>query len=329
MKRSRSDQYTRNTRYKLDISEEGLHLSFPAYFLVWLEWHGKENEKYNVVEQIVVHELRIQTQKGSINVEGQGKIRRLVWIEEKDQNGSILTFGAIFDEYKTEKKAYVAFLEGSTFGTSMVKPILRSYAEYISLITKGWILHIWADAPEPGETYLFRKACHLPKTSEELREMYSAFLKDSGFPGDKYEYQFDIPPLPQFGKKIEENTVDLFNELKENISAGMKKLNEVFTNTHCVRLDSRTKPLPTFEPYPFNRSSSESVLGNEDFCKDVYFDFSNRESAVKSSEKIIEKLCAYKNGMYFSYDIHQLREKPHLEEYVKRALHSVYDENIE
>ncbi|KAJ3250095.1 hypothetical protein HK103_004089 [Boothiomyces macroporosus] len=329
MKRSRSNQEMKNTRYKLDISEERLHLSFPAYFLIWLEWYGKENEKYDIVDRIVVHELRFQLQKGSRNIEGQGKIRRFVWIEEKDENGSIITFGAIFDEYKTEKTSYVAYLESSTHGTSMVKPILRAYAEFISLITKGWILHIWADALKPGETYLFRNALHLPKTSEELREMYSALLKQSKFSGKNYEYQFDMPPLPQFGKKIEEDTIKLFNELQENFSEGIKKLNAQFVNTHCVNLDSRNNPLPTFIPQPFNRYKIESVPNNEDFCKDVSLDFSNKESAVESSKKLIQKLRGYGNGIYFPYDIHCLREKPHFEEYVNRALHSVYDHNIQ
>ncbi|KAJ3317288.1 hypothetical protein HDV06_001808, partial [Boothiomyces sp. JEL0866] len=199
MKRTRSIQETRNTRHEPDTSKKGLYLSFPAYSCYGL----------NVVDQIVVHELRFQTQKGSKNVEGQGKIRRFVWIAEEDENGPILTFGAMFDEFKSEKKAYVAFLEKSTYGTSMVKPILRAYAEYISLITKGWILHIWADAPGQGETYLFRNALHKQEETggnsnrnQELREKYSAFLEQSGFSGKNYEYHFDLPPLPQFGKKM-------------------------------------------------------------------------------------------------------------------------------
>ncbi|KAJ3267547.1 hypothetical protein HDV01_004800 [Terramyces sp. JEL0728] len=337
MKRALSNQDTKNTRTKPDTSKKGLYLSFPIYFLLWLERYGEENEKYNAVDQIVVHELRLPLQ-GSRNVEGKGNIRRFVWIEEKDENGSILTFGAMFDEFEPEKKAYVAFLEGSTYGTSMVKPILRSYAEFISLITKDWILHIWADAPPPDETYLFRNALHSQEETgensnrnQELREMYAAFLKQSGFSGDKYEYQFDLPPLPQFGKKIEENTIKQFNELQKNISEELQKLNEMFVNTHCVQLNSRIKPLPTFTPIPFNRSHSEGVVNDKDFCEDLSLDFSNRMSAIKSSKKLIEKLCVYGKsvGIYFPYDIHRLRENSQLEKYVKRALRSIYEENTE
>ncbi|KAJ3317285.1 hypothetical protein HDV06_001805 [Boothiomyces sp. JEL0866] len=359
MKRTQSTQDTRNTRSKPNIYEEHLHLSFPAYFLLWLEKYGIENEKYNVVDQIVVHELRLPL-NGSRNVEGQGKIRRFVWIEQKNKKSSILTFGAIFNEFEPEKTSYVDFLEGSTYGTSMVKPILRAYAEFISLITKDWILHIWADAPGPGETYLFRNAPQLQektgknsKRNQELREKYSAFLKQSGFSGDKYEYKFDLPPLPQFGKKNEEKTINQFNELQKNISEELRKLNEMFVNTHCVQLNSSTELLQTYMPRSFKRSRSKnessidneyfckdnlldfpnkiSEIDNECFCKDLTLDFSDEPSAVKSSKELIKKLRDYGKtaGIYFSYNIRRLREKPQFKEYVENALHKEKFKNTE
>ena len=166
----------------------------------------EDDPKKRFVYDLEVSELRVPLNNSTVDSkikEGRDDIRRFFFVKQNE----IISFGAIFDEYPSRSVTYVSFLEKTGFGSSVCKGVLRSYAEYVSCIANGWVLHIWADAIGPEDTYIFANAKHvsdksLKERSKELKDMYQVFLKQSSFSSLPYRYVAPpLPHLPTFGKK--------------------------------------------------------------------------------------------------------------------------------
>ena len=286
-------------------------LSFPPYLLYWLSTYNEKEyrEEYrNLASKITIHELRVPLKPTTKIIEGKSDIRRFLWVEED----SILSFGIMFDEYASQNVSYLAYLEKSEHGSKgLLKPILRSYAEFVSLISPtSWVLHIWADALVDGENYLFRNAKHPvaatadnPGRSKELKEKYQRYLQQSGFEGLPYCWEPILPPLPEFGKKREEDTLNKYSDLKENITLQVKEFNKHFHNTLCTKLEVKhpINPIPCYSgSYDLMTNDDKEIIDNTFFSENEKFDFSTRDKAKKSTKELLNMLCRFRSGkVYF------------------------------
>ncbi len=111
-------------------------------------------------------------------VEGSSQdVRRVVFIEES----GIFTFAFSCDELGSEQITYLAYVENSSYAKGLLEPVLRAYAEYVSLLSISWTLHIWADASAGDSSYIFRNKPPSPPQSQAvasngLRDLYEKYL---------------------------------------------------------------------------------------------------------------------------------------------------------
>jgi hypothetical protein len=274
-------------------------ISFSNYFIAWL---SKSSEKYrDALKNIEVHEkLILLDDEDAVIREGRRQnLRRLFFIEENKK----ISVGFVCDEYGSQSISYLAYLDTTAAWqfTSMTKPIIQAYSEYISLISSSgdWRLHIWADPPATKDgNYLFRNAGEklVLKSAEQLRQMYAALLQNSGFTVRPYSWSIpDVPPLPLFGKKNEEETRERFYKLKNDIEALVTGFNNQFSNTCCAEL----KP-PDLNGVKLSLSPGVCIQKDkrtinaywtaETIVADTAFDFSDEGKAVDSTKSLILKM---------------------------------------
>ena len=268
-------------------------ITFSSYFLAWLSVSDKKYK--DASERIAVHEKLI-CRKDFDEGSDKDDIRRIFFVEEDRK----FSFGFICDEYGSQSVSYLAYLESTTGWekTSMTKPFIRAYAEYMSLISSGkWRLHIWADPPDNNQNnYLFRNCAPKPqdkrKDANALRDLYAGLLKESGFEVSPYEWKLpSVPPLPTFGKKGESTSIAKFRRLTLTIYDLVDDFNSLFENTCCAILKQPNWieiPPPSHfiqrdELTDFEYWSSERI------CTDSDLDFSV-EHAEESTLKLIKKM---------------------------------------
>jgi len=305
-------------------------VSFPTYLLYWLSTYDDDDsqDKYRyLAPKLTIHELRLPKTETSIDtkiVEGECDIRRFLWVEED----SVLSFGLMCDEYASEKMSYLAFLEKSEYGSiSLLKPILCAYAEFVSLISPGWVLHIWADAIDNDESFLFRNARHPPTStasnknrSKDLKKIYAALLQQSGFKGTPYSIDPIVPPLPEFGKKGEAQVRKKYEQMKKNISKEARNLNQYFSNTLCTKLELKLM-IPPMRCYNGKKNNVPSTLiDNKFFSENKNLDFSTRRKAIKSTKILIQMLNKFEPAYYYKATLGGFNSKVEMQEFYKNVL---------
>ncbi len=291
-------------------------LSFASYLFYWMSTYDADASKikYNALaDRMITHELRLPLQQPSSKLidvtEGQCDIRRIFWI----QDGDILSFGLMCDEFASQKVSYVQFLENSEYGEKCLRPVLRAYAEFLALISPGWVLHIWADAPAEGESYLFRQAPH-PKSvttetadrSQALKNSYTALLQQSGFDVKPYTWEPHLPLLPSIGKKAEPDVRARFASLKQKVMTEVQELNAMFGNTLCTELKLRhsVPPLPCYTGWNTFIRADKPLFTNTHFSENLNLSFQTRQSAVPSTVEIIRMMSSYGSTYYRQTLVH-------------------------
>jgi len=224
-----------------------------------------------------------------------------------------MSFGMMCSEWASKRVSYVAYLEYAGCGTAnLVRPILRSYAEFLSLIAPGWVLHIWADAIR-DEAYLFRNRRHEDNQtaggnsnrSAELREMYAALLTQSGFEGAPYKWELIIPGLPDFGKKNEGSVRKLYAEIVVAADA----LKSKFGNTLCTQLQWKDEfpALPSYAGwYTIIARPPPSLPDHTFFSEDTKLDFGDAAKAAASTDHFLDKLKSFGPNFYLSGSLQRL-----------------------
>ncbi len=182
--------------------------------------------------------------------------QRNIFIEES----KVLSFSMICEEY-TSGDLYISFIsdavvDGITF-SNPIRPLLRAYIAYHELLAKKETkVHIWADPPDPGNTYIFT---YTPPTSrpnaDALKEMYSRFLSQCGLKPEAFAFSVNVPRLPAFGKKAEADIKqkhDLICQMAECLAC---MINLDFKRTVCATLPvSKRSDLFTTDTMPFSRT---------------------------------------------------------------------------
>jgi hypothetical protein len=291
-------------------------LKFPCYFLAWLWLYKKKEENFFTKKRIEVHEIILVIPSTDDSSGNSVEDRRRIFFVVQEE---ILAFIFMCDEFVDKKMTYVSYLEKSGFGDSYVKPVLASYAQYISLVCSDWKLSIWADPPNNNGSFFFRNK--IPDTinnkpTNELHLMYKAILLSAGYKGENYSWRPNYPPLPNFGKKADERTTDAFNNLITIIQTKVDEFNEqFFRNTYQVNLirpsNITIHPQSVIDSVGCPDASRNALVYwknlYDNMITDVKTDFSTISSAKDSTRYLIDKMRKIR-GNYFQIDFKKLKQ---------------------
>ena len=281
-----------------DAAYDDLNLpfcTFTSYFISWI-YARRRTEKYaNMLESLEIHELLVNSNESEI-IEGStdSDFSRVIFLI--DTRSKIIQFGFICKEYGSRQLTYIAFLESFKSGRGYLEPIIRSYAEYVSIISDGeWTLHIWADPPSKEvPTFFFRNK---PQTvldgmaAGKLKEKYAKYLTESGFSGNNYAWTVTCPPLPPFGIKSEDETTAKHEALVNAINVAVDNFNKTcFKDTHCAKL-KRPREIPIQDTQGGKIAKIESTLWTSEHLRnDPELDFSTDAKALASSNLIVKRM---------------------------------------
>lgn len=182
----------------------------------------------------VVHELCL--------VKDFRAYQRIIFVEIAGR----LVFGFMANELmESPQKAYLAYLEKSVpsgIGRTPTR-VIEAYFKYLAFAHPNLELHIWADPPDPGKSYLFRlpppaaAGASPSRTGEGLREWYTSTLQSAVKCSPKpFSYVIPLPQLPPFGKKSEDLVKSLFTTTKKLLEVVEEQFSAYFQNTVFVRM---------------------------------------------------------------------------------------------